>query len=452
MKRTTAALILLGALILALGGGGLRAAADTGAPPEAPGPLHVEGAALLNEDGEPVQLRGVSTHGLAWFPEYVNEACFRQLHDQWGADVVRLAMYTAEYGGNCSGGDQQALKELVLAGVEYATQAGMYVIVDWHVLTDLDPNVHADEAAAFFQEMSATLADHDNVLYEICNEPNGGTSWAAVKQYARRIIPVIRENDPDAIVIVGTPNWCQYVDQAAADPITEYDNIMYSLHFYADTHRDALREAMENAVAAGLPIFVTEYGTCDASGNGAVNLDEADKWAAAMDRLGISYVNWSLCNKDESASILRPECGKTSDFTAEDLSPSGLWVYETLTGEHPPAAPAATPVPEAEPDQSAALSSGGMRVDAVLANSWQSEGKSFYQYTLTLTNTTGAPMDGWTAELAFTADIALQDGWNADYTVDGGTLRLSAKDYNRDVPAGGSVTDVGFIVSGGTLQ
>lgn len=450
MKRIMTALLTA----LALGCGGPLGAAKAEKQPEALSPLHVGGTALLNEDGAPVQLRGISTHGLAWYPEYVNEDCFRQLHDQWGADVIRLAMYTAEDGGYCTGGDQAALKKLVLSGVDYATKAGMYVIVDWHILSDADPNIHLDEAAAFFREMSEKLADHDNVLYEICNEPNSGTSWDAVKQYARQIIPIIRENAPEAVILVGTPNWCQYVDQAAADPLTGFDNIMYTLHFYADTHRDQLRTTMENAVAAGLPIFVSEYGICDASGNGAINIAEADKWVETMDRLGISYINWSLSHKDESASILLPGCAKTSGFEAEDLSVSGQWVYETLSGEHLPPAPAATAAASqgAEPGESASVTSGDMRVEAALANSWQSEGKTFYQYTLTLTNTSGAAVSGWSAELRFTADIALQDGWNADYTVDGSTLRLSAKDYNRDIPAGGTVSDVGFIVSGGALQ
>ena len=319
---------ILTAMTLAAMAPGPALAAEAGTP----GPLHVEGARLCDGSG-PVQLRGVSTHGLAWYPDYVNIDCFRELHD-WGANVIRLAMYTAEYGGYCEGGDQEALKKLVKDGVRYATEAGMYAIVDWHILSDFDPNTHKDEAIAFFGEMSAAFAGQDNVLYEICNEPNGGVDWAAVKAYALEVIPVIRANDPDAVIIVGTPNWSQMVDQAAADPITGYDNIMYALHFYADTHRDDLRQRMKAAAEeAGLPIFVTEYGTCDASGNGAVNEEQADIWVALMDELGISYVNWNLSNKDESSAILQSGCTKTSGFAPEDLSQSGKWLYRLLTGE-----------------------------------------------------------------------------------------------------------------------
>ena len=307
-------------------GAGQGNAADSAMP----GPLSLAGTQLTDSGGNPVQLRGISTHGLAWYPDYVNEACIRQFREDWGMNVIRLAMYTAESGGYCTGGDKEGLKSLVKNGVEYATACGMYVIIDWHILSDGNPNTYIKEAKAFFQEMSQEYADYTNVIYEICNEPNGGTSWSQVKSYAEEVISVIRENDEDGIILVGTPNWCQYVDQAAADPITGYENIMYTLHFYAATHTDSLRKAMVNAVEAGLPIFVSEYGICDASGNGAIDENQADKWVETMNEHGISYVAWNLSNKSETSAILKSSCGKVSGFAGEDLSDSGRWLYGML--------------------------------------------------------------------------------------------------------------------------
>jgi len=308
------------------------------ASPSVCGALHVEGTQLTDSRGNPVLLKGISTHGLSWFPEYVNEECFRQLRQEWNVNVIRLAMYTEEYGGYCSGGDRNALKELVKSGVEYAAAQDLYVIIDWHILQDYDPNMHVDEAKAFFREMAELYAGYDNVLYEICNEPNGGTDWESIKAYAEEVIPVIRSFDEDGIIIIGTPNWSQYVDQAAADPVTGYDNLMYSLHFYAATHTDSLRSAMSQAVNAGLPVFVTEYGICDASGNGSIDEQQAEQWISAMNEYGISYVAWNLSNKDETSAILKSDCSKVSGFTQEDLSDSGKWLYQMLvTGktEHP---------------------------------------------------------------------------------------------------------------------
>lgn len=299
--------------------------------PSVTGPLHVEGTKLCGRDGSPVQLRGISTHGLAWFPDYVNEECFSQLKTQWDVNVIRLALYTAEYNGYCTGGDQNQLKTLVHNGVQYAASQDMYVIIDWHILSDSNPNQHIAEASAFFDEMSRTYASYNNVLYEICNEPNGGTSWDDIKVYADTIINVIRKNDKDGVIIVGTPNWSQYVDEAARDPITGFDNIMYSLHFYAATHKEDLRNKMAAAIEAGLPIFVTEYGICDASGNGSIDTVQARQWIDLMDQNQISYVAWNLSNKNETSAILNSSCAKTSGFTESDLSDSGRWIYQMLT-------------------------------------------------------------------------------------------------------------------------
>ncbi len=303
------------------------------ASPSVNGALHVEGTKLVGSDGRCVQLKGISTHGIAWFPDYINEECFRQLHEEWKANVIRLAMYTAESGGYCTDGDKEKLKSLVKSGVEYAANQDMYVIIDWHILSDSNPNMHLEEAKSFFAEMSETYRDAENVLFEICNEPNNGTAWQDIKAYAEEIIGVIRSNKEDAVILVGTPNWCQYVDEAAADPITAYDNLMYTLHFYAATHTDDLRGKMVSAVDAGLPIFVSEYGICDASGNGAIDEAQANQWVALMNEYEISYVAWNLSNKAESSAILLNTCTKTSGFEKEDFSASGIWLRNMLTGE-----------------------------------------------------------------------------------------------------------------------
>lgn len=299
------------------------------ATPSTAGPLHVEGTQLMSANGQPVQLRGVSTHGLSWFPEYVNQDLFDELRTDWNANVVRLALYTAEYNGYNTGGDQAQLRQLVLDGVEYARNADLYAVVDWHTLSDGDPNAYVDAAIAYFDEMSRTLAGADNVLYEICNEPNGGTSWASVKAYAERVIPVIRANDPDAVVLVGTPEWSQRLDEAAADPLA-FENVMYTLHFYAATHQQDLRDVLASAVSGGLPVFVSEFGICDASGNGAIDIASADAWVALMDQLDVSYICWNLSNKDEASALIHPSIAKTSGFAEDDLSAEGQWLFEVL--------------------------------------------------------------------------------------------------------------------------
>ncbi len=419
------------------------------AAPSVNGALHLDGIQLVDEAGEPVQLRGISTHGLAWFPEYVNADCLADLH-AWGANVFRLAMYTAESGGYCTDGDPEQLKNLVKEGVELATAEDMYVIIDWHILSEGSPSVYQDEAEAFFDEMSKEYADYNNVLYEICNEPNGGTGWAEIKAYAEDIIPIIRANDPDAVIIVGTPTWSQDVDQAAADPITDYDNILYTLHFYAATHTDDLRNKMKNALEDGLPIFVTEYGICDASGNGAIDEEQANTWVSLMNDYGVSYCMWNLSNKAESSAILNSDVTKTSGFTEDDLSQAGRWVYTMLQASLDGSVSLEDAMAEeqeaaAEAD-AAAADENGMVVSLSQTGSWEADGQTYEMYTATVKNVSGKAVTSWEVTLDFDEDITLSDSWNGTYSVKGSQLTISNADYNGALADGESAGDVGFIL------
>ena len=298
---------------------------------KAAGALHVEGAHLMNAQNEMVQLKGVSTHGLAWFPQYVNEDAFRSLQDDWGANVVRLAMYTGESGGYCSGGDQSALKELIDKGVNAAADLGMYVIIDWHILSDGNPTQNQSQAEAFFDEMSKKYANYDNVLYEICNEPQNSPWSAVIKPYAEDIIPIIRANSPDAVVIVGTNTWSQDVDEVINDPLSD-ENVVYTLHFYAGTHKENLRTKLSNALNAGIPVFVSECSICDASGNGGIDYDSAQAWLDLLNANSVSFIAWSLSNKAETSALINASCAKTSGWSEDDLSETGKWFLHAIKG------------------------------------------------------------------------------------------------------------------------
>ena len=305
---------------------------NTNVPGEIPfethGKLSVKGTDIVDMNGDKYQLKGVSTHGITWFPDYVNKEAFETLRDDWGANLIRLAMYTdtGDSYGYCSGGDKDEILALVDKGVSAATELGMYVIVDWHILSDSDPNNHIDDAKEFFDKVSKKYAAQENVIYEICNEPNGGTQWSSVKSYAETIIPVIKANDKDALIIVGTPNWSQDVDIASQDPITGYDNIMYAVHFYAATHKDDLRNKVKTALDNGLPVFVSEFSLCDASGNGGIDYDSSDEWFKLINENNLSYSSWSLCNKNETSALIKSDSTATGSLSDGDLSDTGKYV------------------------------------------------------------------------------------------------------------------------------
>lgn len=294
------------------------------------GQLSVKNGQLVDKSGKGYQLRGMSTHGLTWFPEFVNESAFRTLRDDWNTNVVRLAMYVDEWGnGQCYMGNKSGSLELLEKGVDSCIKLDMYVIIDWHVLNPGDPSKYTNEAKSFFETVSKRYAKYPNVIYEICNEPNGGASWSGnIKPYAEKIIPVIRKNAPNSVIIVGTPTWSQEIDKPLSDPLN-YKNVMYAFHFYAATHA-GLRSNVENCVAQGLPVFVSEFGTCDASGGGANDFNETQKWLSYFDKQGISYCNWSICNKDETCSVLRPGTSANGNWSESDLTENGKWMRNWL--------------------------------------------------------------------------------------------------------------------------
>ena len=302
------------------------------ARPSVNGALHVDGQVLADRNGKEVILRGLSNHGLTWFPEFVDESFFRQLSTDWDGSLIRLPMYSSIYCLNEV--SKQRSLELVEKGIEAAIAADMYVIVDWHILDDYNPLMHRDEAAEFFRMISEKYGAIPNILYEICNEPNGETTWADIKNYAGEIIPIIRQNDPDSVILVGTPDYDRSLMVAALDPLP-FDQVMYSLHFYAASHTDALQAELLAALDKGLPVFITECGLSEASGDGPIDLESARTWFSILKDHKLSFTVWSLCNKVESSAFFRANYEPDELISEEYLTDTGLWVRELTRGRDP---------------------------------------------------------------------------------------------------------------------
>ncbi|MCI8274248.1 MAG: cellulase family glycosylhydrolase [Lachnospiraceae bacterium] len=335
-RRLLAGILAL-ALCLGLGqgffdGGAFRAEAAGSTPVSDHGKLSVSGTSLVDQYGQPFQIRGISTHGLQWYSQYNNKEAFATLRDDWGANCIRLAMYTGE-GGYCNG-NEAFMKDQVTKGVQYATELGMYTIIDWHILNDNNPQIYKSQAVGFFSEMAGKYKDYNNVIYEICNEPNN-CSWQDIKSYATEVIGVIRAKDPDAVIIVGTPTWSQlgsagHLYEPADDPITGYGNLMYAFHFYASdpAHNQWLKDKIGTAVNRGLPVFVSEFGLSEANGDGNVNTGRATEWLDICDRHQVSYCAWSLSNDWRSSSLIKNSCGKTSGWSTDELTTAGNFIRD----------------------------------------------------------------------------------------------------------------------------
>ncbi len=294
------------------------------------GRLQVSGTKLTDESGNIIQLRGVSTHGISWFPDYVNYDAFATLRDDWGANVVRIAMYPEEYNGYLSGGDKAALKQIIDNGVNYATELGMYVIIDWHVL-NYAPSRHTQEACDFFAEMASKYSGHDNVIYEICNEPVGADWNSDIKPYAETVIGTIRKYDDHALILVGTNTWSQDVDSVVGNTLDD-GNVMYVAHFYAGTHKENIRNKISTALNAGVPVFISECSICDASGNGGIDYASASEWLDFMNSNQLSFIAWSLSNKAETSALISSGCSAKSGWSDGDLSETGRWFKSAISG------------------------------------------------------------------------------------------------------------------------
>ncbi|WP_299440560.1 cellulase family glycosylhydrolase [uncultured Aquimarina sp.] len=293
------------------------------------GRLQVNGSHVTAENGDKISLAGMS---LFWSNagdggDFYNSETVNHLADDWKNPIIRAALGVKETwdGGTGYIDNTQAQKAKIRTVIDAAIAKGVYVIIDWHTHA---AEVYKDEAVAFFTEMAELYGNNDHVIYEIYNEPIN-QSWNDVKNYAADVIAGIRSKDPDNLIIVGSPTWSQDVDQAAADPITGDPNLAYTLHFYANTHKQFLRDRALAAMNSGIALFVTEWGTTDASGNGGYNEQESEIWLNFMIDNHISYVNWTVAHKNEDSCVVSPGMG-VQGLINGNLTTSGIFIRNHL--------------------------------------------------------------------------------------------------------------------------
>nr|GFB56221.1 hypothetical protein [Tanacetum cinerariifolium] len=287
------------------------------------GQLSVKGTQLVDKNGQRVMLRGLSYGWHSLWPRFYNEQSVAWLKDDFHCNVVRAAM-GIEVGERCYKKDPAFSKQKIYAVIDGAIKANLYVIVDWH-----SHNVNLAEAKTFFEEVSRKYGKQPNIIYELFNEPDQ-ESWRDVKAYAEEVIHTIRQNDPDNVILVGSPHWDQDVNLPAADPIRGQQNLMYTMHFYAATHRKALRDRTDEALKSGLPIFISESAGMEASGDGPLNDVAWQEYIDWMEARGLSWITWSVSDKDETCSIFKKTASSTGPWKNEDLKESGLKVREYL--------------------------------------------------------------------------------------------------------------------------
>lgn len=286
------------------------------------GQLQVKGSQLCDQQGKPVILRGIS---LGWhniWPRFYNKKAVQTLKQDWNCTVVRAAMGVMIEDNYLE--NPEFAMQCMTNVIDAAIKQNVYVIIDWH-----SHITKTQEAKEFFGKMAQKYGKYPHVIYEIYNEPVED-SWASLKKYATEVIGEIRKYDPDNIILVGCPHWDQDIHLVANSPLQGFSNIMYTVHFYAATHGDYLRERTEAAVKKGIPVFISESGVTEASGDGKIDAESEEKWVEMCERLGISWVCWSLSDKNESSSMLLPRATATGPWADDVIKVSGKLVKGLL--------------------------------------------------------------------------------------------------------------------------
>jgi endoglucanase len=300
-----------------------RAEAPEGSPVARHGALSVKDGRIVDARGEPVTLRGMSLFWSQWAPQYYSAETIEWLARDWRVDVVRAAI-AAE--GN-DGARQHFEREFAKAStvIDAAVASGLYVVVDWHAHRS-----YPAEAERFLTAIARKYGHLPNLIYEDWNEPlREGVGWSRdVKPYHERVIGAIRAIDPDNLVIAGSPSWSQDVDLAAQDPLP-FANVAYTLHYYAGTHRQELRDKADAALGKGLALLVTEFGTVEATGDGPLDLAESQAWWAWAEARCIGWMNWSIGDRDESSAALKPGT-PPAGWSEDQLTESGKLLRSRL--------------------------------------------------------------------------------------------------------------------------
>lgn len=295
------------------------------------GRLQVKGNHLFGENGDTVQLRGMSLFWSQWMGQYYTPECVKWLKDDWKSTIIRAAMgVEADKNGYEVVPEE---KDKVVKVVDAAIKEGIYAIIDYH---SHEAHKNPELAKKFFAEMAQKYAQYPNVIYELYNEPLQDPTWSGdIKPYCEAVIAEIRKYDTKNLIICGTRQWSQMVSEAAADPIKD-KNVAYTLHYYAGSHRKWLRAEAQKAMDMGICLFVTEFGTCHASGNGVYSPEESKVWWDFLDKYKISWCNWSVADKVESASILNPGASGLGNWKPEELTETGKLVKEEMVAENTP--------------------------------------------------------------------------------------------------------------------
>lgn len=301
--------------------------------------VHVVQNHFVNERGETMLFRGLSIsdpdkidHQGHW-----NRRHFERIKDM-GATLVRIPVHPVAWR------ERTPVKYLQLldSAVDWCTDLGIYLIIDWHTIGNLkmelfqDPmyNTTQKETYEFWQTIAKHFSGNNTVaFYELFNEPTtyrgqlGSISWAEWKKMMEDIIHLIRAFDMETIPLVAGFDWAYDLTQLREEPINA-ENIGYVTHPYPFKRQEPWPPKWEEDfgfAAANYPILATEIGFDMKPGEAIGPNHYGYQITKYLESRGIGWLAW----------VFDPEWGPPmlKSWNTYELTPAGEFFKQAMHGK-----------------------------------------------------------------------------------------------------------------------
>jgi hypothetical protein len=228
---------------------------------------------------------------------------------EMGSGIVRIPVHPAAWR------ERTPKKYLILLdqAVEWCTEIGLYIIIDWHSIGNLKTelfqnpmyNTTMTETFEFWRAIARRYAGNNTVaFYEIFNEPTsidnrlGYISWDEWKKINEDIIGMIRAYDKETIPLVAPLDWAYDLTPLRINPIQK-EGVAYVTHPYPNKRTKPWEDKWEQDFGFAsyqFPVFATEFGfmplTKEMIAKYGDNSDYGVRIIKFLEGRGISWAAW----------------------------------------------------------------------------------------------------------------------------------------------------------------
>ena len=269
--------------------------------------IHVEKNKFINSTGDTILFRGLSVADPDKLDDqgHWNKLLFEKVKEM-GATLVRIPVHPVAWRERTP----EKYLPLLDSAVEWCTSLGIYMIIDWHSIGNLqmelfqDPmyNTSRKETYEFWRTISRHFSgNHTVAFYELFNEPTtyrgqlGTISWDEWKKINEDIIRLIRSFDTQTIPLVAGFDWAYDLTPLREEPVNA-EGIGYVTHPYPNKRQPPWEPKWEEDfgfAANQYPVIATEIGFGMQKGQTTAGPDDYGNLITHyLEGKGISWVAW----------------------------------------------------------------------------------------------------------------------------------------------------------------